>query len=66
MSEETGKYVFVDEDGPVIEVYDNTDEIDARTFDRETHPDRNDRRNAAEDYARREAARIGCSWGTNY
>lgn len=57
-------YIRVDEDDmdETIYVYDCTGEI-SNTFEGGT---RTDRRRAAEEFAKRESARINCEWGANY
>lgn len=55
-------YIRVDEDGSQIDVYDSLGDV-GRCFDTGT---RLQRRAAAEAFAKAEAARLGCDWGTNY
>ena len=56
-------YIFVDEEFDVVRVYDNDDVIDHKVFDAE---EKTDRRAQAEAYAKQQAAKLQCDWGTNY
>lgn len=59
----SSNYVYVDEDGPVVHVFDSQGDIDPQDFE---STDPAERRRCAESYARQQAEEIGCDWGTNY
>lgn len=72
----TENYVFVDIDGDEIKVYDQADEMEARTFAAHRRPaeygehltrwpSRGVARYEAEKYAAEQAALLGCDWGVN-
>lgn len=66
MSESSVNYVYVDEEGSFISVYDSWGDYSPREFGPAYFPLKSERRAAAEREAAKLAAEAGCEWGSNY